>query len=491
MNLKKNNKSLQIIGNDILLYQVCRSICKIIVPIQNSWSPSPAARFTASQRYLAESAIIRKGFLIQLYKGDNIFYCLMIYENSRNKTIIEQNHLIQIYYDYENKMKEIILNKKERYIENINNILIIEILDSDNINEDYFLFPCLDYYYSNNKNIYIPFFYGENKINKSFGEILEVDNYGLFRHNSSMDKNSSGSPIFLQNTIKVIGIAIYNGGIPNKKENYGIFIYPIINLLSDKIIYNKNQYEGGYINDKFEGKGKYIYENGDLYIGEWKRGLREGNGILYYKNGNIKYEGGWVNDKYEGNGKHIWKDGECYIGGWKNGLKNGKGVFYYKNGSIEYEGDWVNDKYEGKGKYIWEDGEFYIGEWKNDLMNGKGKLYYKNGYIKYEGEWVNDKYEGNGNFIWEDGDYYIGEWKNGQRNGKGKLFYKNGTIRYEGDWASDKYEKIGTYFWEDGEFYKGEWKSGLRNGKGILYDKNGNIKYESLWLYGQLIKINI
>ena len=35
-------------------------------------------------------------------------------------------------------------------------------------------------------------------------------------------------------------------------------------------------YEGDFINDKFEGIGKYILENGIYYIGEWKNGLRNG-----------------------------------------------------------------------------------------------------------------------------------------------------------------------------------------------------------------------
>ena len=43
------------------------------------------------------------------------------------------------------------------------------------------------------------------------------------------------------------------------------------------------------INDKFEGKGKYIFEDGDYYIGEWKNGSKHGKGIIYYKSGNILY----------------------------------------------------------------------------------------------------------------------------------------------------------------------------------------------------------
>ena len=57
----------------------------------------------------------------------------------------------------------------------------------------------------------------------------------------------------------------------------------------------------------------------------------------------------------------------------ENGLRNGKGIEYYSNGNIKYEGDWVNDKFEGNGKYILENGVYYIGEYKNGLKNVKIK----------------------------------------------------------------------------------------------------------------------
>ena len=63
---------------------------------------------------------------------------------------------------------------------------------------------------------------------------------------------------------------------------------------------------------------------------------------MYYSNGNIMYDGDWINNKREGNGKYIFENGEYYIGQYKNGLRNGKGTMYYSNGNIKYEGDWIN-----------------------------------------------------------------------------------------------------------------------------------------------------
>ena len=50
-----------------------------------------------------------------------------------------------------------------------------------------------------------------------------------------------------------------------------------------------------------------------------------GKGIIYYKNGNEEYNGDFVDDKFEGNGKYIWESGKYYIGEQKNNKIQGKG----------------------------------------------------------------------------------------------------------------------------------------------------------------------
>ena len=96
-----------------------------------------------------------------------------------------------------------------------------------------------------------------------------------------------------------------------------------------------------------------------------------------------------------GFGKYIWRDGESYVGEWKNNLKHGKGIDYDKNGKIIYEGDYVNDQYEGNGKLIEENGDYYIGQFLNDFKHGKGIEYYKNGKIKKKGKFSFGSFKGN------------------------------------------------------------------------------------------------
>ena len=52
---------------------------------------------------------------------------------------------------------------------------------------------------------------------------------------------------------------------------------------------NGNLYVGDWKNNKVEGKGIYIYNNGDIYEGEYINGKREGKGIYYQLKPYYKY----------------------------------------------------------------------------------------------------------------------------------------------------------------------------------------------------------
>ena len=277
----------QIFKIDKCLYKVCKSVCKI--RISNS---------------------VGSGFLIKLYRENNPFYCLMTNEHVITKKMIELKEKIDIYYDNEEKMVEIELNENKRYIKDYLylgiDVIIIEIIEEDNIKEEYFLLPNREYINGykeyENKKIYIPQYPGGGELSNSKGIIKSINDYE-FSHLASTKAGSSGSPIFIEGTIKVIGI--HKQGRKDNSENYGNFIGPIIeslkkNLKYEKRYYDKDIYEGELKNDKREGNGKYIWENGDYYIGEFLNGLFHGKGKLYYKDGNIKCEGNFVNGELEG-----------------------------------------------------------------------------------------------------------------------------------------------------------------------------------------------
>jgi hypothetical protein len=234
------------------------------------------------------------GFFIKLLKGDNPLYCLMTTEHLIGDEAIKSKEKIVIGLG---EIKKIItLNKEERFIQSfpLLDITIIEILkERDDIPESYFLQPYLDNPNDlKDKNIFVQIFAGFSS-NFTLTEVREINKY-KFKFCKDSDVLYSGSPIFYEDSEKVMGIAVGS----SIKYNYGNMILPIINWINGNEIYDKDQYEGDYVNDKFEGKGRYTYITGNYYIGEFKNGKRNGKGEYYEKNGDLLYKGNWVDDKF-------------------------------------------------------------------------------------------------------------------------------------------------------------------------------------------------
>ena len=122
-----------------------------------------------------------------------------------------------------------------------------------------------------------------------------------------------------------------------------------------------------------------------------------------------------------GRGLFIWEDGEFYLGYWANDKREGKGTNTYSNGDV-YQGEYKNGKKEGNGTYKWANGDVYIGCWKNDMKDGEGKYKYNNG-DRYIGLFKMDKIDGNGIYIWANQNTYKGQFKNNEIEGKGILNY--------------------------------------------------------------------
>lgn len=86
--------------------------------------------------------------------------------------------------------------------------------------------------------------------------------------------------------------------------------------------------------------GPWKYEDGSTYQGQYRMGLREGQGRLVTKDGSI-YEGQFKQDKRHGLGAMYSSFGCGYIGEWQNGKKHGRGTHYYSTGH-NYQGVWKN-----------------------------------------------------------------------------------------------------------------------------------------------------
>jgi hypothetical protein len=103
------------------------------------------------------------------------------------------------------------------------------------------------------------------------------------------------------------------------------------------------------------GRGAMIFgDNGTIYIGYWDNGRQYSKGKVFDKKNNLLYDGEYKKGIKEGNGIYYYPTGEKYEGRFVNGLKDGKGIFYWKDGS-KWEGYFKNDEMHGEGIFYNED----------------------------------------------------------------------------------------------------------------------------------------
>lgn len=89
-------------------------------------------------------------------------------------------------------------------------------------------------------------------------------------------------------------------------------------------------YQGSFENDEMSGLSTYMYKDGSKYVGEFRKNLKEGNGILTIK----------------------FRDGvEIYDGFFKEGLMDGFGALTLKDLNV-YKGDFSQDFAHGNVNII-------------------------------------------------------------------------------------------------------------------------------------------
>ena len=195
--------------------------------------------------FIKTQGTLGSGFLIRLFKGTQNFFCLITCEHVIKKEMVNQRQTIKFFYDSLNrKLKQIVLNPDERLIQDFRNpdpnekeydidAIVIEILPKDNISKEYFLEPDIESiykFYKLEKEKIAIIQYPKGILSYAYGEIKKIYKTGnYFAHGAGAKEGSSGSPIFLQDSIQVIGI--HKGGVSD--ENYGEFIGPIFNYFQN------------------------------------------------------------------------------------------------------------------------------------------------------------------------------------------------------------------------------------------------------------------
>ena len=137
------------------------------------------------------------------------------------------------------------------------------------------------------------------------------------------------------------------------------------------------------------GYGTYYYKNGAEYTGRFVAGKREGQGIMWDKNGNKVYSGHYKDDLENGFGTEY--DGDTsriiYEGNWKNGVHHGYGTRYFQDSNwISVSGNFDYGKLRGQyeAKYIYSD----------IRKSRKGELQIIDGYYRWQGKTVTEYNDG-------------------------------------------------------------------------------------------------
>jgi len=263
------------------------------------------------------------GFFLKLKKNNGKeFYCVMTNQHVITPEMIEQKIKISILYENEEKALIIELDQEDRfikyYLDSLNiDITVIQILDKDNINKKDFLEPNDDhkkgFQQFKGKTISVAQYPLGGELSISTGKIEDNNNI-IIVHSASTLEGSSGGPIILKGSDKVLGI--HRGGDENKQENYGNFIYPVIDEIKK---FERNEF------------GKDFYKNGDIkYIGNFKNDkYDDDNGLFYYEEGYT-------------DGIYYYEKGDVFNGIFKEGKKI-EGKIYDKNSQLKFMGSFQND----------------------------------------------------------------------------------------------------------------------------------------------------
>ena len=187
-----------------------------------------------------------------------------------------------------------------------------------------------------------------------------------------------------------------------------------------------------------------------LYNGQLMNRIKNGSGILYFKNG-ASYIGAFKNNKFSNHGKLI--------------LDN----------NLVYEGH-INDELSniiGKGKFCYSEADYCEGFWIDNMRNG----YYEEiiGSVIYRGYYYNDKREGEGEIEYK-GLSFKTVFSQNRPGTKADITYDNKNY-YSGEINQElKPHGLGIYYYSDlnnnliimnKKLYKGHFHNGLKHGYGI------------------------
>jgi len=139
--------------------------------------------------------------------------------------------------------------------------------------------------------------------------------------------------------------------------------------------------------------GFHEFEDGGRYCGGWLDGKANKHGICTGPKGQGHYAGEWYQG-FEVSGSYLWQNGNVYTGQWSEGKRNGLGT--EKKGRWVYRGEWTHG-FKGRFGVRTSDlsGARYEGTWTTGVQDGYGMETYADGGT-YSGQWLDGMRHGYG-----------------------------------------------------------------------------------------------
>jgi hypothetical protein len=204
---------------------------------------------------------------------------------------------------------------------------------------------------------------------------------------------------------------------------------------------NGDVYIGDLLRSVRQGKGEFIWASGQRYSGDWVQNIATGTGKVTFTNGN-QFEGTVIDGSPEGEGQLRYASGDVYKGQVTQGLPHGRGSFVWKGGQ-QFEGDWVRAVPQGQGVLRFVNGNRYEGAVVAGQPQGQGKMQLASG-DRYEGMFHQGDPQGQGSYSWKSGERYVGAWVAGRKHGQGIFYWPNGD-RWEGEFKEDARTELGEF----------------------------------------------
>lgn len=88
-------------------------------------------------------------------------------------------------------------------------------------------------------------------------------------------------------------------------------------------------------------------DDGSRIEGQFKTGTNIPHGVgkqALFEHSDRLYEGLFINGKWNGYGRLLWEDGHYYIGEFHDGYYHGHGKLVMENGQV-FEGKWENSQF--------------------------------------------------------------------------------------------------------------------------------------------------